>query len=75
MHSSLRRTGFELFLASFAALLLELALIRWLPERVRVIAYFPNMVLIAAFLGLGAYVYWDARKATEEEGAGPEIAL
>jgi len=28
-----------------------------------------------AFLGLGAYVFWDARQATEEEGAGPEIAL
>jgi spermidine synthase len=49
----LRRAGFELLLASFAALLLELALIRWLPGRVRVIAYFPNLVLIAAFLGLG----------------------
>jgi len=50
---SLRRTGLELLGASFAALLLELALIRWLPGRVRVIAYFPNLVLIAAFLGLG----------------------
>jgi hypothetical protein len=49
----LRRTGRELLAASFAALLLELALIRWLPGRVRVIAYFPNLVLIAAFLGLG----------------------
>ena len=50
---SLRRTGIELLLASFAALLLELALIRWLPGQVRVIAYFPNLVLISAFLGLG----------------------
>ncbi len=49
----LRSTGWELLAASFAALLLELALIRWLPGRVRVIAYFPNLVLIAAFLGLG----------------------
>ena len=51
--SQLRQTGRELLAASFAALLLELALIRWLPGRVRVIAYFPNLVLIAAFLGLG----------------------
>lgn len=50
---SLRQTGRELLAASFAALLLELALIRWLPGHVRVIAYFPNLVLIAAFLGLG----------------------
>ena len=31
----------------------ELALIRWLPAEVRVAAYFPNLTLIAAFLGLG----------------------
>ena len=34
-----------------------------------------NWLGLAAFLALGAYVYWDARRATEEEGAGPEIAL
>ena len=51
--STPRRSGLELLAASFAALLLELALIRWLPGQVRVIAYFPNLVLIAAFLGLG----------------------
>ena len=32
---------------------LELALIRWLPTQVRIIAYFPNLILIGAFLGLG----------------------
>jgi len=42
-----------LFLASFAALALEMALIRWLPAHIRVVSYFPNLVLIAAFLGLG----------------------
>lgn len=62
MHSSLRRTGLELFLASFTALLLELALIRWLPERVRVIAYFPNLVLIASFLGLGVGALAKSRR-------------
>ena len=31
----------------------ELALIRSLPSQVRVLAYFPNLVLISAFLGLG----------------------
>lgn len=63
MHSSLRRTGVELFLASFAALLLELTLIRWLPERVRIIAYFPNLVLIASFLGLGVGALTKIRSA------------
>ncbi len=49
-----RRTALlELVAASSAALLQELALIRWLPAEVRVLGYFPNLVLIAAFLGLG----------------------
>jgi hypothetical protein len=43
----------RLLAASFAALALEMALIRWLPGQVRVVSYFPNLVLIAAFLGLG----------------------
>ncbi len=30
-----------------------MALIRWLPAHIRVVSYFPNLVLIAAFLGLG----------------------
>lgn len=38
---------------SFAVLFQELALIRWLPAAVRVIGYFPNLVLLSAFLGLG----------------------
>lgn len=54
MHlSPLTRLGLELFLASFLALYLELVLIRWLPAKVRVLAYFPNLILLGAFLGLG----------------------
>ena len=48
-----RRAGLELLAASFAVLFLELALIRWLPVRVRVAGYFPNLTLLGAFLGLG----------------------
>jgi spermidine synthase/uncharacterized membrane protein len=48
-----KRAGIELLAASFVVLALELALIRWMPAQVRVIAYFPNLVLISAFLGLG----------------------
>jgi SAM-dependent methyltransferase len=51
--TNLRRAGIELVLASFVVLFQELALIRWLPGQVRVLAYFPNVVLISAFLGLG----------------------
>ena len=40
-------------LTTFAILALELALIRWTSAQVRVFAYFNNIVLICAFLGLG----------------------
>jgi spermine/spermidine synthase len=43
----------ELVLASAVVLFQELALIRWLPGQVRVLAYYPNLVLLSAFLGLG----------------------
>jgi hypothetical protein len=51
--ASLRRAGFEIVVASFIVLFQELALIRWLPVQVRVVAYFPNLILISSFLGLG----------------------
>ena len=50
---SLGRVGAELFTASFVVLFQELTLIRWLPGQVRVLAYFPNLILLSAFLGLG----------------------
>jgi hypothetical protein len=49
----LGRLSLELAAASCAVLLQELALIRWMPAQVRVLAYFPNLVLLGAFLGLG----------------------
>jgi hypothetical protein len=49
----LRRPALELLAISFVVLFQELALIRWLPSQVRVLAYFPNLMLISAFLGLG----------------------
>ncbi|MEM9294093.1 MAG: hypothetical protein AAGD01_20615, partial [Acidobacteriota bacterium] len=50
---TLRRTAVEIVVITFVVLFQELALIRWLPGQVRVLAYFPNLILIAAFLGLG----------------------
>jgi SAM-dependent methyltransferase len=43
----------DLFVASFLALFMEVMLIRWVPTYERVLAYFTNFILIAAFLGLG----------------------
>ena len=48
-----RRLSLELVAASFVVLMLELTFIRWIPTQVRVVAYYPNLVLISAFLGLG----------------------
>jgi spermidine synthase len=43
----------RLFLVSFLVLFLQVALIRWLPAHVRLLAYFSNFILLAAFLGIG----------------------
>jgi len=51
--TSLPITAIEIIAISFLVLFQELTLIRWLPGQVRVLAYFPNLILIAAFLGLG----------------------
>ena len=50
---NIRLISFEIVLVSFVVLFQELALIRWVPSQVRVVAYFPNVVLMSAFLGLG----------------------
>src|SRR6187402_2317768 len=44
----------RLFLVSFLVLFLQVALIRWMPAYVRLLAYFSNFILLAAFLGIGA---------------------
>jgi SAM-dependent methyltransferase len=41
------------FLASFLVLFLEVALIRWMPAHIRLLAYFSNFILLASFLGIG----------------------
>lgn len=45
--------GVQLFALSFLSLFLELLLIRWVPSKVRLVAYFANLMLISSFLGLG----------------------
>jgi len=48
-----RSPAAELAATTFAILVLELALIRWLGTQIRVAAYFANLVLVATFLGMG----------------------
>lgn len=52
----------QIALATFGILVLELALIRWTSHQVRVFAYFNNLTLMAAFLGMGLGVALGARK-------------
>jgi hypothetical protein len=47
------RSAARAFLASFLVLFLEVALIRWMPAYVRLLAYFSNFILLASFLGIG----------------------
>ncbi|MEW5848579.1 MAG: hypothetical protein AB2A00_07175 [Myxococcota bacterium] len=48
-----RLAAVELLAISLVALFQELTLIRWVPGQVRALAYFPNLILLSAFLGLG----------------------
>lgn len=59
IQDSLRR---DLFLISVLALFCELLIIRWLATEVRVFAYFKNLPLMSAFLGLGLGFLWAGRK-------------
>lgn len=45
--------GFKLYLLGFATLFLELVLIRYLAGNIWNLGYFPNLVLLAVFMGMG----------------------
>ena len=51
--TSAESRGARVFLASFLVLFLEVALIRWMPAYIRLLAYFSNFILLASFLGIG----------------------
>jgi hypothetical protein len=59
---SARYDGLRLFALSFAALFLELMVIRWVPAVVRFVAYYSNLMLISSFLGLGLGAMMARRK-------------
>lgn len=52
-HEDLRSAAPRLFLLGFVGLFLELVLIRYLAGSIWNLGYFPNLVLIAAFMGMG----------------------
>ncbi|MDX2106283.1 MAG: methyltransferase domain-containing protein [Candidatus Melainabacteria bacterium] len=51
----------ELILISLLSLFCELMIIRWLATEMRIFAYFKNLPLMAAFLGLGLGFVWTNR--------------
>jgi hypothetical protein len=53
---------FRIALTTFGILALELALIRWTSSQARAFAYFNNIVLIGAFLGMGLGVALGRRR-------------
>lgn len=65
----------ELFLATFGILALELAVIRWVSQQVRVFAYLNNVLLMAAFLGMGLGVALGRRRASLVNWTLPSLAV
>lgn len=58
------RTRLKLFSLGFLTLFLELVLIRYLAGNVWNLGYFPNLVLIAAFVGIGiGFAFHQDRKS------------
>ena len=65
--------GWQIGLTTFGILSLELALIRWTSGQVRIFAYFNNVVLICAFLGLGVGVTLGRRHPGLVHGVLPAL--
>lgn len=65
----------RLAVATFAILALELALIRWLGTQIRIAAYFANLVLLAAFLGMGLGVGLGRKRPGLVRWALPALAV
>lgn len=52
----------KLFVISLLSLFCEMLVIRWLSTEIRIFAYFKNLPLMAAFLGLGLGFLWTNKK-------------
>lgn len=58
-----QRDVVDLVVISFGLLFLEQACIRWVPAHVRLLGYFANTVLLAAFLGMGLGLLCTRRRS------------
>jgi spermidine synthase len=59
---SVGQLRFQLFMTSFVILFFELICIRWVPAHVRLLSYFMNFILLAAFLGIGVGILAGRRE-------------
>jgi len=62
MKIDLQNPRFQLFLISLITLFCELLIIRWLATEVRIFAYFKNIPLMSALLGLSLGFIWTNKK-------------
>ena len=58
---------FELLLVSFLILFWELLFIRWIPTQLHLISFFRSIILMAAFLGVGAGCLSASRISKRQE--------
>jgi hypothetical protein len=72
---SVRVRAVDLFLISFLGLFFEMLAIRWLSEEFRLFAYFKNLPLLAAFMGLGIGFALVRRRENLFPATIPLIAL
>lgn len=70
----LRPRALEVALCTFAILALELGLIRWVGGQIRIVAYFANLILLAAFLGMGLGIALGRKRADLVRFALPALA-
>jgi hypothetical protein len=62
-------------ICTFAILALELGLIRWIGGQIRIVSYFANLILLAAFLGMGLGIALGRRRPALVHGALPALAV
>ena len=70
-----RRIALQIGSITFSILALELTLIRWMSQQVRVFAYLSNILLIGAFLGIGLGVGLSRRAPRLIDWAMPMLMV
>lgn len=75
-NTAVRSTAiWHLLLVSFAALYLEIVLIRWLGTEVKIFAFFQNLSLMVCFLGFGIGCFNSRKRGTVLPSLGATSAL